>query len=184
MQPLEPRSVGVFCGSKTGSVPAYEAEARRLGALIAKHDLRLVFGGDRRGLMGIVANAALAHGGQVTGVMATSGSKSHLINPDVEAVLVADRVERKIKMAELSGAFICLPGGLGTFDELFEMLTWSASGLHKKQCVIVNVDGYYDQLIGALDRATADQFVSDVNRRLLLVCTDSAKALAAVCPGS
>src|SRR3954463_11376773 len=141
------KSLAVFCGSSPGTRPAYTELAVRTGELIARRGLTLVYGGGRVGLMGAVADAALAAGGKVVGVMPADLVKQE-IGPTglTELRIVNSMHERKWAMAELSDGFLCLPGGPGTFEEIFEQWTWALLGFHSKPCGFVNVSGYYDLL--------------------------------------
>jgi hypothetical protein len=143
--------------------------------------LRLVYGGGNIGLMGILADAALSSGGQVIGVI-----PRHLMDKELglidctELVIVGSMHERKARMADLADTFIALPGGIGTFEELFEILTWGQLGLHAKPCGILDVAGYYQPLLALLDRATGEGFLRSEHRGLLLTETDPAALLAAL----
>ena len=165
-------------GSNPGRHPDYEAAARELDRLLVDRGLGLVYGGARIGLMGAVAQEVSAHGGEVIGVIPQS-----LVDREVAATELADlRIvgsmhERKALMAELSDGFVALPGGLGTFEELFEILTWSQLGLHAKPCGALDVRGYYAQLGAFLDHAVREGFVSPANRELLLVDDDASRLL-------
>lgn len=164
------RSICVFCGSRHGSNPAYAEDARELGRLMAARGIRLVYGGGRVGLMGEVADAVMAVGGQVIGVI-----PSLLIEKEVEhreltqLHEVASMHERKAMMEQLSDAFIVLPGGYGTLDETCEILTWSQLGLHRKPIGVVNTAGYYDHLSAFLDHALNEDFVTERSRHLLVI---------------
>lgn len=164
------RSVCVFCGSGPGANPTYLDLARRTGAVLAERGLTLVYGGGGVGLMGELADAALAVGGHVIGVIPEALAKrevAHLGLPDLR--VVGSMHERKALMAELADAFIALPGGLGTLEELFEIVTWAQLGLHAKPCGLVNTDGYYDHLITFLDHAVTARFVRPEHRALIMV---------------
>jgi uncharacterized protein (TIGR00730 family) len=181
MTHLPIRSVCVFCGSSAGRLPEYAAAARELGQLLAKRNLRLVYGGGNVGLMGILADAALAAGGQVIGVIPRHLMDKELGHIDcTELVIVGSMHERKAQMADLADAFVALPGGIGTFEELFEILTWGQLGLHAKPCGILDVAGYYQPLLALLDRATSEGFLRSEHRGLLLTETDPAALLAAL----
>ncbi|MEQ1637757.1 MAG: TIGR00730 family Rossman fold protein [Methylococcales bacterium] len=165
----------VYCGSSNGKSPEYTVAAKQLGAELAKRDLGLVYGGASIGIMGIIADAVLDNGGEVIGVI-----PQVLVNKEVchhhltELKIVNSMHERKALMAELADGFIALPGGLGTLEELFEILTWAQLGLHQKPCALLNVQGYYDGLITFLDQAVTEQFVKPKHRVLLLLeeCPD------------
>src|SRR5262249_19565137 len=149
------KSIGVFCGSSFGAKPEYTAAAREVGALLARRGIALVYGGGKVGLMGVVADAALAEGGRVIGVIPQLLMKKEVAHAGLtELRVVASMTERKLLMGELSDAFIALPGGIGTLDEFFEVWTWTQLGLQTKACGLLNVDGFFDPLIEFLDRAT------------------------------
>ncbi len=158
----------VFCGSSRGARSAYAEAARRTGAAIARHGLGLVYGGGSIGLMGEVANAALAEGGEVIGVIPEALLEREKAHPEVTALHVVDTMhERKALMAELADAFLALPGGYGTLEELFEVLTWAQLGLHRKPFALLEVDGYYAPLLALLDHAVAEGFVQPRQRDLV-----------------
>jgi hypothetical protein len=169
----------VFCGSSPGGRPIYAEAARALGALLAARGTPLVYGGGRVGLMGILADAVLGGGGTVVGVI-----PRFLLDKEVghaglsELHVVGTMHERKALMASLASAFVALPGGLGTFEELCEALTWSMLGLHApaKPCALLNVGGYYDPLLAMLDRATAESFLRPEHRSIV-VTADTPDAL-------
>jgi len=160
----------VFCGSKHGLRPAYAEAARRMGQALARRRLELVYGGGHIGLMGVVADAAMAAGGHVIGVIPQALVDKELAHrglPDLQ--VVASMHERKARMAELSDAFVALPGGFGTLEELCEMLTWSQLGFHQKPCGLLNVDGFFDPLLALFDHAEREKFISRKNRARVLV---------------
>ncbi len=162
------KSICVFAGSSLGTLPAYRFEASRLGEEIARKGLRLVYGGSKIGLMGAVADAALAQGGEVIGVMPKGLFESEICHTGLtEFVEVADMHERKAKMGELSDAFIALPGGLGTFEELFEVASWAQIGIHKKPIGLLSVDGYYQPLLRLVLHSIEGGFVPESSRDLL-----------------
>lgn len=139
--------IGVFCGSAIGSQPAYAEAARAMGVFLAQSGCRIVYGGGRVGLMGTVADAALAHGGEVVGVMPRALVDREIAHMGLtELHVVQDMHQRKTKMAELADGFIALPGGAGTLEEIFEQWTWAQLGIHYKPCAFLNVAGYYDPL--------------------------------------
>jgi uncharacterized protein (TIGR00730 family) len=167
-------SIGVFCGSNTGSGTAYADAARRLARAIAGRGLRLVYGGGSIGLMGVLGEAALAAGGNVIGVTPRRLLEKELVLRNLtELRVVETMLERKALMAELSEAFIALPGGLGTLDELFEMLTWSQLGIHRKPCALLDVDDYYGRLVAFLDHAVTQRFITPQHRAMLIVEGDA-----------
>ncbi len=140
--------IGIFCGSSAGNNAAYMAAAREVGQVLAQANIPIVYGGGRVGLMGAVADAALAHGGDVTGVMPRSLVEREIAHPGLTRLDVVQNMhERKARMAELATAFIALPGGAGTLEEIFEQWTWAQLGLHHKPCGFYNVEGYYNPLL-------------------------------------
>lgn len=169
------QAVCVFCGASPGDRSSYAAAARALAVLLAGRDLTLVYGGGSIGLMGILADAALAAGGRVVGVLPEHLARREVAHAGLtELHIVASMHERKALMARRADAFIALPGGLGTLEELFEVLTWAQLGLHRKPCALLNVDGYFDHVIAFLDGAVARGFVQPRHREMLLIDTDPA----------
>ncbi len=154
------KSVCVFCGSSPGARAAYADAARALGSAAARHRLTLVYGGSNVGLMRDLADAALDEGGRVVGVIPeqlVGWERAH--RGLAELHVVGSMHERKARMIELAEAFVALPGGYGTFDELFEVLTWAQLGLHRKPCGLLNVEGYFDSLVQLVERARQDGFL-------------------------
>jgi uncharacterized protein (TIGR00730 family) len=175
------KSVCVFCGSSSGARPVHLAAARRMGEALGARGLRLVYGGSSVGLMGAVADAALARGGEVVGVLPEFMVSREIAHPRLtELVLVGSMHERKAEMATRADAFVALPGGFGTLDELFEVLTWSQLGLHQppKPSAVLDVDGYYASLIAFVDHAVAEGFVRPEHRAMLLVDQDPDRLIA------
>jgi uncharacterized protein (TIGR00730 family) len=173
------RAIAVYCGSSTRADPRYTAPARLLAETLARAGITLVYGGGNVGLMGQIADAALAAGGRVIGVIPRFMREAELAHPALsECHEVESMHERKARMAEAADAFIALPGGYGTLDELFEALTWTQIGLQAKPCGVLNVAGYYDPLLAMLDRMAADGFLRPGHRELL-VSADSPEALLA-----
>jgi hypothetical protein len=175
------RRVAVYCGSADGSDPAYLAEARALGSAIAEAGLGLVYGGATVGLMGAVADAALAGGAEVIGVLPAvlfDREIGHCGITSLERVLTMH--ERKARMAELADAFLALPGGYGTLEEMLEAVTWAQLGLHAKPCILINTAGYWDGLLAFLDSAVAAGFLKAENRALLQVAVSAAEAVRMV----
>jgi uncharacterized protein (TIGR00730 family) len=165
--------VCVFCGSNTGDAPVYRHEAERLADAMLTRKIDLVYGGGCVGLMGILADAVLKGGGHVIGVIPdalVAREVAHLGLPDLR--VVGSMHERKAVMASLADAFIALPGGFGTFEELFEALTWTQLGLHAKRCGLLNVRGFYDPLLTLLDQSVATGFLRPENRQLLAAATE------------
>ncbi|WP_020560233.1 TIGR00730 family Rossman fold protein [Thiofilum flexile] len=171
--------VCVYCGSNSGKRPEYLQMANTLGAELAQRQLTLVYGGAKVGLMGAVADATLAHGGKVIGVLPQALMTKELAHEGLtELHIVSSMHERKLMMAELSDAFIALPGGLGTLEELCEIATWTQLGLHRKPCGVLNVAGYYDGLIAFIQHAVQEGFIHEAQRSLILNATTPVELLA------
>jgi uncharacterized protein (TIGR00730 family) len=167
------RSICVFCGSSSGNDLAYEDAARSLGETLAESGITLVYGGGHVGLMGIVANAALASGGEAVGVIPHSLVEREIAhNGLTDLHVVGSMHERKAMMSELSEGFIALPGGTGTMEEFFEVLTWAQLGEHGKPCGLLNVAEYYDPLLAVFDHMVANGFLSEANRSIVIVETE------------
>jgi hypothetical protein len=163
------RSICVFCGANSGSDPRYAAAAAATGERLAGLGIQLVYGGGRRGLMGALADAALAAGGRVVGVIPRGLVDRELAHPDVSELRIVDTLhERKAQMAELADAFIALPGGLGTLEELAEVVSWAQLDLHAKPIGMLDVNLYFRSLEAFLDHAVAEGFIAERHRRLLL----------------
>ena len=163
-------SVCVFCGSSTGALAEFAASASRLGEVLAARGLELVYGAGNIGLMGILADAALKAGGRVIGVIPQALMDRELAHRGLsELHVVATMHERKAMMADRADAFIALPGGFGTADELFEILTWAQLGIHTRPVGLLNVAGYFDSLLAWIDRAVQERFIREAHRELLLV---------------
>ena len=172
-------SLCVFCGSSFGNRPEYAAAAADVGRLLAERGIRLVYGGGNVGLMGVLADSALAAGGEVVGVIPQMLVDRELAHRGITDLrIVTTMHERKAMMADLSDAFLALPGGLGTFEELCEALTWTQLGIHAKPCGALNVAGYFDHLELLLDQAVREGFVRPGDRGNLLI-DDSAELLLA-----
>ncbi len=172
------KSVCVFCGSSDAVPAAYFAAARQMGQVIAGRGLRLVYGGGRTGLMGAVADGALEAGGEVIGVMIPPMHTEALSHPTLTRMdMVPDMHARKARMHELSDAYIALPGGFGTFDELFEAITWGQIGAHEKPVGLLNVNEYYGPLLAAIDHAVREGFVLQEHRDALHCEADPATLL-------
>ncbi len=164
------KRICIFCGSSQGDDGVFTEAARKTGEVLARHGLGLVYGGGNIGLMGILADAALAAGGEVIGVIPKALVDCELAHQSVAELRVVHTMhERKALMAELSDAFIALPGGYGTLDEFCEVLTWAQLGLHRKPCGLLNVDGFYDPFLAQVDQAVARRFVRSEHRGLFLV---------------
>ncbi len=174
------RSVCVFLGSNPGSTPAYLQAAKNLGGELARRGLTTVYGGSNVGCMGALADAALQAGGRVIGIIPEALRKKEIAHPGLtELRVVASMHERKALMAELSEAFIALPGGLGTLEELCEILTWAQLGFHRKPCGALNVAGYYDGLMAFLDHTVSQGFMRAEHRGMLLAAATPGELLEA-----
>ena len=163
----------VFCGTNAGSRPDYGAAARELGALLAAEGIELVYGGASVGIMGELADAVQENGGHVTGIIPQQliqKEAAHRGIPDL--IVVASMHQRKSQMADLSDGFIALPGGIGTLEGFFEILTWGQLGIHAKPCGVLNIAGYFDALIGFLDHAVQEGFLTEAHRETIMVETD------------
>ncbi|MFK7862776.1 MAG: TIGR00730 family Rossman fold protein [Pseudohongiellaceae bacterium] len=170
----------VFCGSSSGKNTEHALLAERLGKTMAREKIALVYGGASVGLMGTVADAAMAEGGHVIGVIPEQLVAREVAHNSLsELIVVQDMHERKARMADLSDGFIALPGGLGTLEELFEVLTWAQLGFHKKPCGLLNSANYYDSLIRFLDDAVNAGFIRPIHRQMLQV-GDSVDSLLAL----
>lgn len=165
--------VCVFCGSSRGARPAYVDAAQRVGKALARNRLGLVFGGGQVGLMGVVADAALAEGGRVVGVIPDPLATRELAHEGLtELHVVPGMHERKALMTRLSAGFLTLPGGIGTYEEFFEILTWGALGLHRKPIGVLNVGGYFDPLLALLEHGVAERFIRPEHVGVLVVSDD------------
>jgi uncharacterized protein (TIGR00730 family) len=170
--------VCVFCGSNAGANPAYADAARAMGRAIVARGLSLVYGGGHVGLMGIVADAVLEAGGEAIGVIPHALNAREIAHRGLTRLHVVDSMhERKAMMAELSDAFIAMPGGFGTYEEFFEAVTWTQLGVHRKPCGLLNIAGFYDPIIQFIDHAVAEQFIRPQHRATILVDTDPASLL-------
>ena len=168
----------VFCGSKPGNDPTFREAARELGRCLAGRGQELVFGGGSVGLMGIIADAVLEAGGRVIGVIPEMLATVELLHPRVPEMRRVDSMHtRKATMAELSDAFIAMPGGYGTLEELFEIITWAQLGIHRKPIGLLNPAGFYDPLVEMVDHMIAAGFIQPSYRELFLVESDPARLL-------
>jgi uncharacterized protein (TIGR00730 family) len=166
------RRICVFCGSALGARPEYEQAARRLGELLAANGIGVVFGGGCIGLMGALADAALARDGEVIGVIPEALMRREVGHRGVTKLHIVETMhQRKALMADLSDAFIALPGGYGTLEELCESLTWSQLGIQQKPCGLLNIERYWDGLLAVLDHAVNEKFVRPENSQLVLVAS-------------
>jgi uncharacterized protein (TIGR00730 family) len=176
--PSQPSSVAVYCGSNSGTDPAFTAAAASLGALLAERGLRLVYGGGHVGLMGAVADAVLDGGGEAHGVITRALEQKEIAHAGLTSLRVTETMhERKAAMADAADAFVMLPGGYGTLDEFFEVLTWAQLGIHAKPCAILDVAGYFDPLRAFLDGAVAAGFVRPAHRDMVIMDDDPARLL-------
>jgi uncharacterized protein (TIGR00730 family) len=175
------RRLCVYAGSNPGSHPAYADAAGALAAELVRRGIGLVYGGGKVGLMGVIADAVLEAGGEAVGVMPQALIDREIGHPRLTELKVVDSMhERKAQMAELADAFVALPGGIGTLEELIEVYTWSQLGIHDKACGVLNVRGYYDGLATFLDHAVSEGFLRAQHRAVLTVAEDPAELLDAL----
>jgi uncharacterized protein (TIGR00730 family) len=172
------KSVTVFCGSSFGLDHIYQTQARLVGQTLAQNKIKIIYGGAKVGLMGTVADAALMAGGVVIGVLPRFLRSKEIAHEGLtELVMVESMHERKTRMHDLSDGIIALPGGFGTMEELFEVLTWAQLGLHSKPIGLLNIDGYYDHLTMLIQTMVEKQFLKEINQRMLLVRDNIAQLL-------
>lgn len=172
------KRICVYCGSSSGKNPAYSLAATSLATVLCERDIGLVYGGAAVGVMGTIANAVLEAGGEAIGVIPKSLAVKEVAHDNLtELHVVASMHDRKAMMAEFADGFIALPGGWGTLEEIFEILTWAQLGFHDKPCGLLNVEGYYDGLIGFLDNAFEQQFVKELCRPMLMKATEPSTLL-------
>jgi uncharacterized protein (TIGR00730 family) len=175
---MKPLSICVYCGSRSGASPAYAQAAQAVGTWIGQQGARLVYGGGHAGLMGVVADATLASGGAVFGVIPRALENRELAHHGLTELQVVDTMhQRKALMAQASDAFLALPGGIGTLEELFEVWTWLQLGYHDKPVGLLNVAGYFDDLLRFLDHTASQGFVNGEQRALLQVDHDAERLL-------
>lgn len=168
----------VFCGSSVGARPAYAAAAKKLGALMAQRGIGLVFGGTCIGLMGTIADAVLAGGGEAIGVIPGGLMQREIAHRSLTRLHIVESMhQRKALMADLSDAFIAMPGGYGTLEEFAEIVTWSQLGIQIKPCALLNIEGYWAGLLAFLDHAVEEDFVRPENREMILVGTTAEEIL-------
>jgi uncharacterized protein (TIGR00730 family) len=173
-----PTRICVFCGTNEGSRPDYAAAARALGTLLAERDIELVYGGASVGIMGELADAVHENGGHVTGIIPQQLIKKEAAHTGIpDLIVVASMHQRKSQMADLADGFIALPGGIGTMEGFFEIITWGQLGIHRKPSGLLNVAGYFDSLVAFLDGAVTEGFLKKEHRELILIDTDPAKLL-------
>jgi hypothetical protein len=171
------KTLVVYCGSSDDIPPVHLEAARAMGACLVQRGLTLIFGGGRTGMMGAVADAALEAGGRVVGILPRQFNTPALAHGGLsEMLLVGSMHERKARMAEMGDAFVALPGGFGTLEELFEILTWAQIGMHRKPVGLLNVQGYYDPLLAMIERARQQGFIYSEHRDLI-VCEAAPAAL-------
>jgi uncharacterized protein (TIGR00730 family) len=159
--------VCVYCGSSPGNDPRFAASARSFATALAQAGIGIVYGGGHVGLMGALADAALAAGGEVIGIIPRFLEEREVAHSGVDLHVVGSMHERKALMAELSDAFVALPGGFGTFEEFFEIVTWVQLGLIEAPCILANIEGYYDGIVAQVDHAYACGFISPLNRKII-----------------
>lgn len=172
------KNICVYCGSSPGKNPAYSQAAQSLAKAMCKRGVGLVYGGAAVGIMGTVANAVLAGGGKAIGVIPKSLAVKEVAHSNLtELHVVTSMHERKAMMAELADGFIALPGGWGTLEEIFEMLTWAQLGFHEKPCALLNIEGYYDHLFSFLENSFEQQFVNSLYRPMLIEAREPGELL-------
>ena len=164
------KRISVYCGSSPGADPEFTRAARQLGIELVKRDIALVYGGGRVGLMGEISSAVLRAGGEVIGVIPEGLVKKEVAAEELADLEVVPSMHaRKARMVEVSEGFIALPGGFGTFEEIFEVLTWAQLSIHNNPCGLYNVNGYFDKLISFLDHAENEQFIKSEHRHMIMV---------------
>lgn len=175
------KRICVFCGSSTGARPSYARTAVKLGKILAKRQIGLVYGGGNVGLMGLIADSILEHGGDVIGVIPRFLVHKEVAHQHLKDLRIVESMhERKALMADLSDGFIALPGGYGTLEEFCEIVTWAQLQLHHKACGLLNVEGFYDPLLQFLDHAVKEQFLNASNRKLIRCSADPEELLGMV----
>jgi uncharacterized protein (TIGR00730 family) len=164
------KRICVFCGSNSGANPLYAQTAAAVGAFLAQNEIELVYGGGRVGLMGVVADSVLQNGGRATGVIPRQLDTREVAHAGLSELFVVKSMhERKALMADLANGFVALPGGFGTFEEFCEIVTWAQLGIHQKPCALLNVNGFYDSLIGMINHSMNENFIRPEHRALVLV---------------
>lgn len=175
------KSVAIFCGSSSGSDPVYVEAARAMAAAMVARDLRLVYGAGSVGLMGIVADEVLRLGGEVLGVIPQFLVDMEVGHTGLTELIVTETMhERKLAMAEASDAFIAMPGGIGTLEEIIEVFTWTQLGIHQKHCGLYNINGYYDHLTALLGHMVGERFLKEAHAELMHAGADAGALLDAV----
>ncbi|MCG9970262.1 TIGR00730 family Rossman fold protein [Christiangramia crocea] len=171
-------NLAVFCASSDGNDPEIYRTAYNVGKVIAQNNIRLVYGGSKLGLMGQVAKGVMDYNGKVTGVIPDFLKTKEVVHPGLDRLITTnDMHERKLSMNELSDAFVALPGGFGTFEELFEIVTWAQLGLHRKPIGLLNIGGFYDDLVSMFQKMTSKGLLKEDNLDILLVSDDFEKLL-------
>lgn len=174
------KRIAVYCGSSFGADPIYKDAATRMGETLAQANLELVYGGGKVGLMGTIADAVLAAGGQVTGIIPGALESKEIGHPGLTQLeVVADMHSRKKRMSDLADGFIAMPGGVGTMEEIFEVWTWAQLGYHHKPCAFLNINGYYDRLLGFIDQMINDGFMRPEFGQMIIVSDNPATILEA-----
>lgn len=174
------KSICIFLGANPGNDPKYADAARAMGRELARRNITTVYGGSNMGLMGILAESAMEAGGNVVGVIPRSLVQKEVAHTGLSELHIAESMhERKALMAELSDGFIAMPGGIGTMDEIFEIFTWAQLGFHTKPCGLLNVDGYYDPLLGFLDNVVNEGFLKGMHREKLVTGTTPSEIIDA-----
>lgn len=167
------KSITVFCGSNSGFRTEYAEAAKNLARCFVEQNIQLVYGGGNVGLMGIIADEVMGAGGAVVGIIPDSLDQKEVGHRGITELRVVESMhERKAQMAELADGFIAMPGGIGTFEEFFEILTWAQLGFHDKPCAILNIAGYYDGLLALCDNAVSEGFLRPAHRQLILEASD------------
>lgn len=179
---MSEKRVCIFCGSRPGGSPIYLAAAEQVGRILVDRGIGLVYGGASVGIMGRIADTAMAAGGEVIGIIPTQLRGREIAHEGVTELIEVDTLaERKERMIGLSDGFLSLPGGAGTMDEFFEVITWAILGHHQKPSVLLNLDGYYDHLLGLLDHMTGEGFLDKAHRDLVHSENDVPGAVDAMC---
>ncbi len=174
-------NICVFCGSSMGNSKEYSESARKLGALIARKGLKLIYGGGRRGMMGVLSTSAIEHGGSVTGIVPKGVFSDNLINKNVTELIFTDSMHsRKALMGAMANAFIIMPGGIGTLEEFAEVFTWAQLGLHSKPIGLLNTNRYYDKLISFFETSVMEGFFDSMSFSKLLISDNPARLLKKV----
>ncbi len=167
------KNITVFCGANSGANPEFATTGHKVGSILAGRNTGIIYGGAKIGIMGAVADGALAHGGRVTGILPHFLSAREIAHDGLSELIVVDSMhERKLKMYAMSDGFLVLPGGFGTMDELFETLTWAQLGLHQKPIGILNTRHYYDDLIALVERMASEMILKDIYRSMMIVSDD------------